>query len=203
MAEVVVVHGYPGSGKTTQCERAALEGLDGKHTRHVSIGNRLRSIRLGTVASRFATYINAPDAPYDLPDAVVRGTIFEAIQEPNDNGLILIDGYPRYAHALDDFYTALTADHHTLLGAVDFDISLETSIERVAARGPRAGTDTLDEIQESSTVFRYNRHKQTTLITLLALSSVAPVETIDASGDTDTVYAHFVAALGRLALQNE
>ena len=202
MAEIVVVHGYPGSGKTTQCERVSLEGLNGRGVQHVSVGNRLRDIRTHAVASAFSDFINAPDAPYDLPDEIVRGAIFEALETPQEDELILIDGYPRYVHALDDFYAALAADNHSLLGTIDFDVSLEKSIERVVSRGPRAGATIPSDNLESSTIFRYNRHKQTTLITLLSLSNAAPVETIDASGDKDDVYDRFTAALGRLALSN-
>lgn len=108
MSEIVVVHGYVGSGKSTQCSRLASDGLNEVTVQHISAGNRLRGIRIGSESSGFSRYINAPDAPSPLPDWVVEGTIFEAISNDN-NSLALVDGYPRLLRLLNLFVTLYCA----------------------------------------------------------------------------------------------
>lgn len=201
MAEVIVVHGYPGSGKTTQCARVASEGLGSRTVQHVSVGNRLRAIRSHAVQSKYSGYINSPDAPPTLPEEIIRGALFESFHNIHDDDILLIDGYPRFSHALDDFYTALSDNDHQLLGAVHLGVSLDTSIERVALRSRRTDKGFSEETLESNAVFRYNRHRQTTLITLMAINATFPVEEIDGSGDKDEVHDRFVTALGRLVLK--
>lgn len=89
MSETIVVHGYVGSGKSTQCSRLVSEGVSGaSRVQHVSAGNRLRGIRNGTEASKFSQYINDPDAPSPLPDWIVEGAVFEAIDSNDSLALI-------------------------------------------------------------------------------------------------------------------
>lgn len=200
MAEVIVVHGYPGSGKTTQCERVAKEGFLGKSIQHISIGDRLNAIRGGRISSDHSDYLNSPEATSPPPDEIAKGVIFEAINEDTKD-LILIDGYPRYAHAVDGFYAGLQENNHRLIGTVDFDVSIFTSEHRILERGPREDESSQPDILESFASFRFNRHRQTAHIAMLALSNLAPIEVIDANGSKDDVYGLFSAALGRLVLR--
>lgn len=198
MAEVIVVHGYPGSGRTTQCKRVARDGFDGRPVRHVSVGDRLRAIQSREVVSDFSPYILTSPTPSHLPDDIVNSVVFEALGTPEADELLLIDGYPRYTHAVDIFRASLKARNHTFLGTVALEISLNTSLDRVLSRAHRIGDATDDAIRESETIFQYNRHFQTTRFALLGLSALAAVEVIDATSDEDTVHNHFTDALGRL-----
>lgn len=203
MAEVVVVHGYAGSGKTTQCGRIAEEGLGTTTVRHISIGNRLRAIRTEAVASRFSDAISSPNLPSPPPDDIINGVVFDAIAEPPARDMILLDGYPRYPQTVELFHDSLQANSHELLGTVFFWISQETSIERALARGQRQGdrikhSDLLDHI-----TYRYRHDAQTVHRATRALGAIALVEHIDASGDKEDVHARFRTALGKLALKNE
>lgn len=92
MAEVIVVHGYAGSGKTTQCERFVGESPREIAVQHISVGDRLRAIKNHTTPSRHAGFLSSPTVPSPLPHAVVNDIVFEAI-EAGSSDLVLVDGY--------------------------------------------------------------------------------------------------------------
>lgn len=194
MSETIVVHGYVGSGKSTQCSRLVSEGVSGaSRVQHVSAGNRLRGIRNGTEASKFSQYINDPDAPSPLPDWIVEGAVFEAI-DSNDS-LALIDGYPRHPQAVDSFYETVAKSRHRLLGTVAMQLSIDASVERIVSRGKRDGEKMQgDDIREFAR-HRYQLDTQTTNLAINALSQYAPVRHVDADGDISTVYSRFVRGI--------
>lgn len=202
MAEVIVIHGYAGSGKTTQCKRVASEVLGEKEFQHISIDDRLQAIKSNTTASQFADFINYPLTLPSISNKIIESLIFDAIEGPSGHDLVLIDSYPRFVHTVNDFHTALQDSGHELIGTIHFDISLTTSIERILSNSPSQPEETSDEILESFITFNYSRDSHITRMAILALSRIAPVEIIDASGDKDKVHNLFVSALGRLSLQN-
>lgn len=202
MAEVVVVHGHAGSGKTTHCQQVAAEGLAETTIQYISVGNLLRAIRANTVDSRFAAYITAPSAPSPLPYEIVNGAIFESIEKIDYNNLLLIDGYPRHPEAVDLFHESLDAHHLRLAGTLVLDISLATSTKRVLMRGVRSGEKMKGENLESHASFRYNRDIKITSHAIAALGRIAPIEYIDANETETIVHSRFTAALGRLAMQD-
>lgn len=201
MSEVIVVHGYAGSGKTTQCERIATEGFNESTVQHISIGKRLRAIRLGAAASRFYEDIISRPRDSDLPDDIANGIVFESLEETEEADLVLIDGYPRRARTVGLFHDSLQEGGHELLGTVFLRISEQTSIDRVLERGEREGEELKGESLQEDAERRYPRDAQTVHRAINALGAIAPVERIDANGEEDEVYVRFKAALGRLALQ--
>lgn len=199
MAEVIVVHGYAGSGKSTQCSRLEQEGYFDSSVQHISAGNRLRSIRTGLAISTYERLINSPDAPSPLPDEVVSGAILESVLEPeSNNALVLIDGYPRHPTAVEAFQDELANRSHRLLGTIALQVSLETSVQRILQRGERAGekikADTLQEFAAQ----RYGLDRSTTNIAIEALAEFAPVEIIDSGGERDVVYKKFRKSIANL-----
>lgn len=194
MSEIVVVHGYVGSGKSTQCSRLVSEGMNGvSGVQHVSAGNRLRGIRNGTEVSRISQYINDPDAPSPLPDWVVEGAVFEAID--SKDSLALVDGYPRHPQAVDSFYETITKSHHRLLDTIAMQLSVDASVERIVSRGKRDGERMRgDDISEFAR-HRYQLDTQTTNLAVNALSRYAPVRHVDADGDISTVYSRFAKGI--------
>lgn len=194
MTEIVVVHGYVGSGKSTQCSRLASDGLNEVTVQHISAGNRLRGIRTGSEPSEFSRYINAPNAPSPLPDWVVEGTILEAINN-GDNLLTLVDGYPRHPKAVESFRESVLRDQHRLLGTVALQLSMDVSIERIVARGKRDGEQVKGSDIREFAEYRYKLDIQTTNLAIDALSQIAPVRFIDAADDIPTVYSRFVAEI--------
>lgn len=202
MAGAVIIHGYPGSGRTTHCKRVASENFDGKSVRHVSVGDQIRAIRQQGIHSNHSNYVRSSETPAHLPDEIVNGIVFEALGTPAPDDILLIDGYPCYAPTVDIFHTSLKENNHRLLGTIALDVSLDTSIARTLSRGRRMDDAISNEVWESEIVFRYNRYDQTTRIAILGLSTFAAVETIDANGTEEAVYADFSAALGRLVRQS-
>lgn len=201
MSEIVVVHGYVGSGKSTQCSQLEYDGLENTRVQHISAGNRLRGIRSGMISSEFSTYINEPNAPSPLPDWVVEGTIFEAIDnEAND--LTLIDGYPRHPQSVESFCATVVARQHQLLGTIALQLSMNESIERIAARGKRDGERMqVPDIREFAKQ-RYLLDTRTTNLAIDALGKIAPVRFIDASDDIPTVYSRFTEEIRYLRNQS-
>lgn len=191
MSEIVVVHGSVGSGKSTQCSRLASDGLNGVTVQHISAGNRLRDIRTGREPSKFSRYINDPSAPSPLPDWVVGGTIFEAISN-DDSSLTLVDGYPRHPQAVESFRESVLRNRHRLLGTIVLQLSMNVSIERIVARGKRDGEQVKGSDIRKFAEHRYQLDRQTTNLAIDALSQIAPVRFIDATGNIPTVYSRFV-----------
>ena len=199
MAEVIVVHGYVGSGKSTQCSRLEQEGYFDSSVQHISAGNILRSIRNGLATSPYERFINSPDAPSPLPDEVVTGAILESVLEPeNNNTLVLIDGYPRHPTAVEAFRGELANRSHRFLGTIALQVSLETSVQRILQRGERAGEKIKADTLQEFAVQRYELDRNTTNIAIETLSEFAPVEIVDSSGERDVVYENFIKSIANL-----
>jgi len=200
MAEVIVVHGYAGSGKSTQCSRLEKEGYFESPVQHISAGNRLRSIRTGLTTSAYGPLINHPDAPSPLPDEVVSGAILEAVfQEPeNYNTLVLIDGYPRHPTAVEAFRNELVNRSHRLLGTIALQVSMGTSVERILQRGERTGEKIKADTLQEFAIQRYELDRNTTNIAIETLAEFAPVEIVDSSGERDVVYKNFRKSIANL-----
>jgi adenylate kinase family enzyme len=201
MPEIIVVHGYIGSGKSTQCSLLASSGLGETRVQHVSAGNRLRAIRTGAEPSRFAAYINAPDAPSPLPDWIVGGAIFEPIDNDNST-LTLIDGYPRHPQAVESFHGTVLDKGHKLLGTIAMHLSMGSSIERIVARGKRDGERVQGADMREFTKYRYQLDIQTTNLAIDVLSKIAPVRFVDATDDIPTVHSRFIEGIRYLRQQN-
>lgn len=201
MSEIVVVHGYVGSGKSTHCSQLASDGLGETLVQHISAGDLLRGIRAGTVLSGFSRYINAPDAPSPLPDWVVEGAIFEALDD-NGDSLALIDGYPRHPQAVESFCMTVSDKQHLLLGTIAMQLAMDASVERIAARGKRDGERTRDADIREFARYRYQLDLQVTNLAIDALGKVAPVRFVDAAGDIPTVYSKFIEGIRYLRRQH-
>ncbi len=198
MAEIIVVHGNPGSGKSTQCELVQREGLYKYQVRHISVGDRMRDIRTGRSDSSVEDFINDPEAPSPLPDDIVNEAIFELIQPDDDSvaqTLALIDGYPRHPSAVEVFMDAVDSGKHNFLGVLVLQVSLEESITRILARGVRSGEMTDDDNLREFAETRYLQDTDTTMRALDELSQHATVLNIDANQSAESLGVDFRAAV--------
>lgn len=139
MADIIVVHGASGAGKSKQCGKLEQFTCKNKEIKHISIGDRLRGIRNGDIDSMFGELVNSPDAPNPLEHYVVNGIVFESVKECGDNCIILIDGFPRFEDAVEIFAESIRVKGHTLLGCINLKISPQISRERLGVRGIRKG----------------------------------------------------------------
>ncbi len=196
MAEIIVVHGTPGSGKSTHSEKLTQFSYRGRPIFHISAGNRLRDIRTHSVESRFSAEINDPNAPRLLDHRIVNGIIFEYISECPDNSIVLIDGYPRFKDAIGVFMEAVKEGGHKLLGCINLNISLETSMARLSGRGVRRGeriSITMESVEK-----RFSEHLTYTTEATNALREFVPVIDVDAEPDMNTVWESYSEACRKL-----
>lgn len=199
MAELIVIHGYPGAGKSTQADRLLDDPTMNRELFHISAGNQLRDIRTGSINSKHSDFINSPNAPSPLPDEIVNDIIFEPIESISNNPLVLIDGYPRHPSAVDVFTDYIERNNYTYLGAVVLEITLQTSLDRIQSRGIRKGEKMRDQNFVELGAKRYEDHKRLTLTAINQLSEIAPIEQVDANDTEDVVWKRFRSAIGRLA----
>ena len=193
MAEIIVVHGPPGSGKSIHSERLESEGLLGRSVDHVSAGDRLRAIRTGKIASAYSDVVNpAPGQRILLDHAIMTGVVFEYINQRSDDTLMLVDGYPRFADAVNGFMEAAQANNHALMGCVNLEVSKWVSLDRVLGRGTRSG-----EVDVSKTLAekRYQEHLDFTLQAIGDLGRVVEVVNVDAERPMEVVWGSFCRAV--------
>lgn len=203
VAEIISIHEDPAAGKEALCERASKDGLDGTTIHYASAEERLRGIRGNTISSQFSEAIQAADPLAPLSDEITVGLTFESITEAGGEGIFLVEG-PSHTRVVDLFRETIRAENHTLIGVIDLETSLETSIERAKLHYVSNNEQSIrtPEDIEDLTAYLYFRGKNTNKIAALALSRIAPWEIVNASGSEDEAYSKFRAALGRFALQS-
>jgi len=197
MAGIIVVHGAPGAGKTTQSRKLSTYLIEGRQIRHISAGERLRAIRNGEFQSKYGIEVNSPNAPDPLDHQLVNKVIFESIALCPPDSIILVDGYPCFIEAVGPFLEALREDNHLFLGCLNLQISQETSIIRLSARGIRQGERVI-EINENVSERRYREHMLHTPKTIGKLGEMAPIININAELSREEVWQSFNDAFEKL-----
>lgn len=190
MSEIVILHGAPGSGKTTHAEKFVKQYPD--RVFHISIGNHLRSIRLGKTTSRFKKDIEKQadllSQSIALNHEVVNGVVFEFIEQCPSLATVLIDGFPRFLEQLPFFYKSIESQNHLYLGLVLLRISAQTSLFRLTHRGTRPGEK---EVEESFAKWRFEEYQKKILPTIAALTTEKKLIEIDADQAEDDVWNAF------------
>jgi adenylate kinase len=180
----VVLLGPPGAGKGTQAQKLSEKlGIPQISTGDLFRENISSGTPLGLEAKR---YLDAGDlVPSELTNKLVEDRI-----EQNDavDGFIL-DGYPRsvaQAEALDE----MLKNHNTKLDAVlEFSVSEEELFKRLKSRG--RADDTEEVIHNRMKVYSDETKP------LLEYYSRNNLQTVDAVGGLDEVFARALRALGR------
>ena len=139
MKPVVLIHGKPGLGKSTLATSvAAALRAQGTAVACFSIGQRLRSISSGELASRYVDQLAAEhDALYrhaHVNDPVViHGVVAEFLRSVTE-GLVIIDGHPRYMDMVDEYEQTLNECGWYTALVVIIDGSDDLARERMARR---------------------------------------------------------------------
>lgn len=190
MSNIILLHGTPGSGKTTHASK--FKELYFPEIEHISIGNRLRSIRLGEIPSRFKQDIDiqaetlAQSAP--LNHEIVNGVVFEFIEQCPSIASIFVDGYPRFLDQLPLFFASMGDQSNTYLGIIKLFISQATCVDRLTGRAKRPGEKS---VTEEFALWRFNEYQTHTIPTIARLGTNVSMINIDAEPPLDVVWATF------------
>ena len=180
----IILLGPPGAGKGTQAEKLSEKlGVPQISTGELFRSNIDQGTELGLEAKR---YLDAGDlVPSDLTNKLVE----DRISQPDAADGFILDGYPRsveQAKALDE----MLKNHNTKLDAVlEFAVSEQELLERLKARG--RADDTEEVIHNRMQVYRDETEP------LLEYYSHNNLQTVDAVGALDEVFARALRALGK------
>ena len=180
----VVLLGPPGAGKGTQ----ALKLSEKLGIPQISTGDLFRkNISEGTPLGVEAKgYLDAGDL---VPSELTNKLVEDRIEQPDAADGFILDGYPRsveQARALDE----MLKNHNTKLDAVlEFAVSEAELFERLKSRG--RADDTEEVIHNRMQVYRDETEP------LLEYYSHNNLQTVDAVGALDEVFARALLALGK------
>jgi adenylate kinase len=180
----LVLLGPPGAGKGTQAQKLSDKlGIPQISTGDLFRKNISDNTPLGVEAKR---YLDAGDL---VPSELTNKLVEDRIEQPDAADGFILDGYPRsveQAQALDE----MLKNHNTGLDAVlEFAVSEEELFERLKSRG--RADDTEEVIRNRMQVYRDETEP------LLEYYSHNNLQTVDAVGALDEVFARALQALGR------
>ncbi|GFG52028.1 adenylate kinase [Mycolicibacterium agri] len=180
----VVLLGPPGAGKGTQAQRLSEKlGIPQISTGDLFRQNISSGTPLGLEAKR---YLDAGDL---VPSELTNKLVEDRIEQPDAADGFILDGYPRsveQAEALDE----MLKNHNTKLDAVlEFVVSEEELFKRLKARG--RADDTEEVIHNRMKVYADETKP------LLEYYRRNNLQTVDAVGSLDEVFARALRALGK------
>jgi adenylate kinase len=180
----VVLLGPPGAGKGTQAQKLSEKlGIPQISTGDLFRQNIGDGTPLGLEAKR---YLDAGDL---VPSELTNKLVEDRITQPDAAQGFILDGYPRsveQAEALDEMLT----QRNTKLDAVlEFVVSEEELFTRLKARG--RADDTEEVIHNRMQVYRDETQP------LLEYYRDNNLQTVDAVGGLDEVFARALHALGK------
>jgi adenylate kinase len=180
----LVLLGPPGAGKGTQAIKLSEKlGIPQISTGDLFRKNISEGTPLGVEAKR---YLDAGDL---VPSELTNKLVEDRIEQPDAADGFILDGYPRsveQARALDE----MLKNHNTKLDAVlEFAVSEAELFERLKSRG--RADDTEEVIHNRMQVYRDETEP------LLEYYSRNNLQTVDAVGALDEVFARALLALGK------
>jgi adenylate kinase len=175
--------GPPGAGKGTQAEKLAEKlGIPqistGELFRH-NIGN---GTKLGLEAKR---YLDAGDL---VPSELTNQLVDDRLDDPDVAGGFILDGYPRAVEQAKALREMLDRRGLQLDAVIEFRVSEDLLFDRLKGRGRADDTD--DVIRNRMKVYRDETAP------LLDYYS-DEVQTVDAVGTVDEVFARALKVLGK------
>jgi adenylate kinase len=180
----VVLLGPPGAGKGTQAQKLSEKlGIPQISTGDLFRKNISEGTPLGIEAKR---YLDAGDL---VPSELTNKLVEDRIEQRDATDGFILDGYPRsveQARAFDE----MLKNHDTKLDAVlEFAVSEQELLERLKSRG--RADDTEEVIHNRMQVYRDETEP------LLEYYSHNNLQTVDAVGTLDEVFARALRALGK------
>ncbi len=190
MKKAILLHGKPGSGKSScisvALERASLSAYDSRH--HFSVGNHLRSVAAGETPSLFAREVRKGTEQLGnhepIAHEVVNAVVAEYLGTLSARSLVVIDGYPKYIEQIQPFEENVQLAGATILSIMHVIVPDEVAINRIVSRGVRAGETGLDlEFAQR----RLSEHQTGARVTTEALAATYPIDVIDGTQPMNSV----------------
>jgi len=179
-----LVHGKPGSGKSTVSKLAA-EKVGNVY--HFSIGDELRARALHDKPSRHSEDLRqyAEELKQSLPiPPHLASLVFEECIESSLHQTIVVDGYPQYPDRLPGFQETLEHVDRRVLAIFMIEVTDATAIKRLKGRSQRT-THVVED--EGFIPKRLEGYRKNALPTIEALSMHYPLHTIDGEVDPSSV----------------
>lgn len=174
---VIILFGAPGVGKGTQAALLAQRMGVG----HLSTGDEFRKAidnqtEVGKLAKR---YVDAGDL---VPDDVVARIVEEALEQPQYNSGVILDGFPRSIAQAEALDRMLTQHNKEISYVVNINVDSEAVVQRLLARGRK--DDKEDIIRHRMNV--YNNETAPLLEYYSKLGS--KLKNADGNADVEEVY---------------
>jgi adenylate kinase len=211
----IVLLGAPGSGKGTQAKKLMAE----RKIPQISTGDILRAaVAAGTEYGEQAKKIM--DAGELVPDDVMLGIIRDRLGEDDASGGFILDGFPRTQQQALDLEDLLEKMGQPLDSAILMDVDFDVLLKRLTGRrtcsltgkllnvyfSPREELDACTEAggeliqreddNEQTIGNRLEVYRSQTEPLIEFYQGKDKLQTIDADGSIDEVYARFISALG-------
>jgi len=210
----IVLLGAPGSGKGTQAKKLMAD----KNIPQISTGDMLReAVAAGT---RFGQQAKTTiDAGNLVPDDVVLGIISERLTQPDAQDGFILDGFPRTKQQALDLEELLDQLGTPLDAAVLMDVDFEVLMKRLTGRrtcsltgkllnvyfSPQEELDACtnaggeliqrEDDNEETISNRLDVYRTQTEPLVEFYRARGRLQTVDADGSIDDVYARFLHAL--------
>ncbi len=211
----IVLLGAPGSGKGTQAKKLMAE----RNIPQISTGDILRAaVAAGTEYGEQAKKIM--DRGELVPDDVMIGIIRDRLGEDDASGGFILDGFPRTQQQALDLEDLLESMGQPLDSAVLMDVDFDVLLKRLTGRrtcsltgkllnvyfSPQEELDACTEAggeliqreddNEETIGNRLEVYRSQTEPLIEFYQGKNKLQTIDADGSIDEVYARFLSALG-------
>lgn len=211
----IVLLGAPGSGKGTQAKKLMAE----RNIPQISTGDILRAaVAAGTEYGEQAKKIM--DAGEFVPDDVMLGIIRDRLGEDDASGGFILDGFPRTQQQALDLEDLLEKMGQPLDSAILMDVDFDVLLKRLTGRrtcsltgkllnvyfSPQEELDACTEAggeliqreddNEETIGNRLEVYRSQTEPLIEFYQGKDKLQTIDADGSIDEVYARFISALG-------
>jgi adenylate kinase len=211
----IVLLGAPGSGKGTQAKKLMAE----RNIPQISTGDILRAaVAAGTEYGEQAKKIM--DAGELVPDDVMLGIIRDRLGEDDASGGFILDGFPRTQQQALDLEDLLEKMGQPLDSAILMDVDFDVLLKRLTGRrtcsltgkllnvyfSPQeeldacteAGGELIQREDDNEEIIgnRLEVYRSQTEPLIEFYQGKDKLQTIDADGSIDEVYARFISALG-------